>query len=162
MLKTRHQRSDLAIHASEACQGQITGAEGDAQRAFQLVCQGVLAVVVPADCGGLPPPRPGLQVRDQPDLRLGAALGHPELLRQHRIAEHLGGVPSKTVSSRPNAVPPGPVRMSARAASASKTFRITCSPSRSRAFDSAGPVGVTVPGFTGRPGIPNTFARIMS
>jgi hypothetical protein len=49
-----------------------------------------------------------------------------------------------------------------RAASSSKTRRMTCSPSSTRALDSAGPDGVTAPGFTGTPGIPNVLARIMS
>ena len=55
-----------------------------------------------------------------------------------------------------------PSSRSLRAASSSKTRRMTCSPSSARALDSAGPDGVTVPGFTGTPGIPNVLARIMS
>lgn len=56
--------------------------------------------VVAADRSGLPLARTGLQVRDDPDLRLGAALGHPELRRQPRSLNTSAVVPSKTVSHR--------------------------------------------------------------
>ncbi len=55
-----------------------------------------------------------------------------------------------------------PRSASLRAASIWKMRRITCSPSRTRALDSAGPEGVTVPGFTGRPGIANVLASTRS
>jgi hypothetical protein len=71
-------------------------------------------------------------------------------------------VPSIPVVSIPCQVAPMPSSTSLRAASSSKMRRMTCSPSSTRAFDSAGPDGVTVPGFTGTPGIPNVLARIMS
>ena len=71
-------------------------------------------------------------------------------------------VPSMPVVSMPCQVAPMPSSRSARAASSSKTRRITCSPSRARALDSAGPDGVTVPGLTGRPGILNVLASTRS
>jgi hypothetical protein len=55
--------------------------------------------------GGLPPPRAGLQVRDDPDLRLGAALRDPDSAASTGSLNTPAVVPSKTVSSRPNAVP---------------------------------------------------------
>ena len=71
-------------------------------------------------------------------------------------------VPSMPVVSISCQVAPVPSSRSVRAASSSKTRRTTCSPSSTRALDSAGPDGVTEPGFTGTPGIPNVLARIMS
>ena len=55
-----------------------------------------------------------------------------------------------------------PGSRSVRAASSSKRRRITCSPSSTRALDSAGPDGVTVPGLTGRPGMANVLASTRS
>jgi len=71
-------------------------------------------------------------------------------------------VPSMPVVSIWCQVAPIPSARSVRAASSSKTRRITCSPSSMRALDSAGPDAMTVPGLTGRPGISNVLARIMS
>ena len=71
-------------------------------------------------------------------------------------------VPSIAVTSIPCQATPMPRSASARAASISKMRRITCSPSRTRALDSAGPDGVRVPGLTGRPGIANVLARTRS
>jgi hypothetical protein len=71
-------------------------------------------------------------------------------------------VPSIPVTSIPCQVAVMPSSASLRVASISKVRRITCSPSRTRALDSAGPDGVTVPGFTGRPGIANVLASTRS
>jgi hypothetical protein len=71
-------------------------------------------------------------------------------------------VPSMPVVSISCQVAPMPSCRSVRAASSSKMCRITCSPSKARALDSAGPDGVTVPGFTGRPGIANVLASTRS
>ena len=71
-------------------------------------------------------------------------------------------VPSIPVTSMPCQAVLIPSSASLRAASISKMRRITCSPSRTRALDSAGPDGVAVPGFTGRPGIANVLASTRS
>ena len=71
-------------------------------------------------------------------------------------------VPSIAVVSISCQAAPAPRSASLRAASISKMRRIACSPSRTRALDSAGPDGVTVPGFTGRPGIANALASTRS
>ena len=71
-------------------------------------------------------------------------------------------VPSIAVVSISCQVALMPSSASLRAASISKMRRITCSPSRTRALDRAGPDGATVPGFTGRPGIANVLASTRS
>ncbi len=71
-------------------------------------------------------------------------------------------VPSKEVVSIPCHVDPMPRSMSVRAASSSNARRITCSPSSTRAFDSAGPAGALVPGLSRSPGMPKVMRRIPS
>ena len=77
------------VHGEEAAVGEaeLAGPE----RAFELVGEGVLAVVVAADRGGLPPHRPCLQQCDQPQLGMPAALGDAELRGQFRAVEQVQG-----------------------------------------------------------------------
>jgi hypothetical protein len=101
-------------------------------------------------------------VRGDPDLRLGPPDGTPNASASSSLLNSSIVVPSSPVTSIPCQVAPMPSSRSVRAASISKTRRITCSPSSMRALDSAGPDGVTAPGFTGIPGIANVLAKIMS
>jgi len=61
------------------------------ERGLQVIGQGVLSVKVAADRGVDPAAGPGADVRDDPDLRFGAACGHPERLRQLIVVEYLDG-----------------------------------------------------------------------
>jgi site-specific DNA recombinase len=71
---------DPPVHGEEPAVGQVDDPRGE--RGFQLVCQGVLPVVVAAGRSGDPPAGPGAHVRGDPDLRLGPPGRHPERLRE--------------------------------------------------------------------------------
>jgi len=80
---------DPPIHGEEPAVSQAEDPGGE--RALQLISQGVLPVVVAADGGGDPAAGPGARVRGDPDLRLGAARGHPERVRELSVIEQLDG-----------------------------------------------------------------------
>jgi hypothetical protein len=71
-------------------------------------------------------------------------------------------VPSMAVTSRPFHRAVIPSSASGRAASSSKIFRMTCSPSSLRAWENALPAGTSVPGLSRSPGSPNAFASTAS
>ncbi len=78
---------DPPVHGEEPPVGEVEHAFP--QRAGQVIDQGVLPVVVAADRRADPPPGPGADVRDDAELGLGAARGHPERLRQLVVIEQL-------------------------------------------------------------------------
>ena len=132
------------------------------ERALELVGQRVLAVVVAADRGGLPPHRPCLQQRDQPQLRVLPALGDAELGRQLRAVEQVQGgaveddqlQAERGPARRQRDVVPRGVELEG------PPHRLLAQPGR--ACENAGPVGTGVPGRTRVPGIENALARTMS
>ena len=95
-------------------------------------------------------------------LGLVPPVGTPNASARSSLLNSSAVVPSKEVVSMPCQVAPMPSSTSVRAASSSNARRITCSPSRTRALDSAGPVGTPVPGLTPSPGRPKAMRRVTS
>src|SRR5579859_6106197 len=77
------------VHGEEAAVGEVERA--GCQRGFQLVCQGVLPVVVAADGGGGPPVRSGADQGDEAEHGVLPAGGHPERGVQLVIGVQRGG-----------------------------------------------------------------------
>ena len=80
------------VHGEEPPAGEVQHAR--CQRGLQLICQGVLPVVIAADRGGDPPVRGGPDQRDQAQHRVLPAGRHPERGGQLVIAVQGGGGPA--------------------------------------------------------------------
>ena len=110
---------------------------------FQLVGQGVLAVVVAADRGADPAEGRGADVRGDPQQRSGAVRGGAELaLPARRSGElHRGAVDGGDLQA-PSTAGRCPRSASATAASSSNSRFMTCSPSSFLAWENALPDGI--------------------
>ena len=94
------------MHGEEAAVGEVEDAGPEA--VFQLVCQGVLAVVVAADRGADPAEGRGADVRGDPQQRAGAVRGGAELAFEHAVPGqlHRGAVDGGDLHALPQQADP--------------------------------------------------------
>ena len=97
---------DPAVHGEEAAVGEVEHAGPEA--AFELVGQGVLAVVVAADRGADPAEGRGADVRGDPQQRPGAVRGGAELAFEHVVPGqlHRGAVDRGDLQALPQQADP--------------------------------------------------------
>ena len=80
---------DPPVHGEEPPVGEVE--HPFPQRGLQRIYEGILPVVVAADCGADPPVRRGADVGDDAEQGVPAAGGHPERLDERGAAEQRGG-----------------------------------------------------------------------
>jgi hypothetical protein len=102
----RQARSDPAVHGEEAAVGEVEDAGPEA--VFELVGQGVLAVVVAADRGADPAEGRRADVRGDPQQRTGAVRGGAEPVFEHVAAGqlHRGAVDRGDLQALPQQADP--------------------------------------------------------
>jgi len=94
------------VHGEEAAVGEVEDAGREA--VLQLICQGVLAVVVTADRGPYPAEGRGADVRGDPQQRAGAVRGRAELALEHAVPGqlHRGAVDGGDLHALPQQADP--------------------------------------------------------
>ena len=94
------------VHGEEAAVGEVEDAGREA--VFELVCQGVLAVVVAADRGADPAEGRGADMRGDPQQRPGPVRRRAELAFQHAVAGqlHRGAVDRGDLQALPQQADP--------------------------------------------------------